>query len=65
MRAGLVGGGARTQDSYTKGRDQRAQVDLRKSGGGVFEITVDGRLAYSKKATGRFPTDDEILATLN
>jgi selT/selW/selH-like putative selenoprotein len=41
------------------------QVDLRKSGGGVFEITVDGRLAYSKKATGRFPTDDEVLAALN
>ena len=41
-----------------------AQVDLRKSGGGVFEITVDGRLAYSKKATSRFPTDEEVLATL-
>jgi selT/selW/selH-like putative selenoprotein len=41
-----------------------AQVALRKSGGGVFEITVDGRLAYSKKATGRFPTDEEMLATL-
>jgi selT/selW/selH-like putative selenoprotein len=35
-----------------------------KSGGGVFEITVDGKLAYSKKATGRFPTDEEVLATL-
>jgi selT/selW/selH-like putative selenoprotein len=34
-----------------------AKVRLRKSGGGVFEITVDGRLAYSKKATGRFPTE--------
>jgi len=31
-----------------------------KGRGGVFEITVDGRLAYSKKATGRFPTDSEI-----
>ena len=41
-----------------------AQVALVKSGGGVFEITVDGRLAYSKKATGRFPTDEEVLATL-
>jgi selT/selW/selH-like putative selenoprotein len=40
-------------------------VALRRSGGGVFEITVDGRLAYSKKATGRFPTDTEVLATLN
>jgi selT/selW/selH-like putative selenoprotein len=41
-----------------------AQVALRRSGGGVFEITVDGRLAYSKKAAGRFPTDEEVLATL-
>jgi hypothetical protein len=30
-----------------------AKIHLRKSGGGVFEITVDGKLAYSKKATGR------------
>ncbi len=41
-----------------------AQVALRKSGGGVFEITVDGRVAYSKKAAGRFPTDEEVLRTL-
>jgi selT/selW/selH-like putative selenoprotein len=30
----------------------------------VFEITVDGRLAYSKKATGRFPTEDEVVSAL-
>jgi selT/selW/selH-like putative selenoprotein len=41
-----------------------AEVRLRKSGGGVFEITVDGGLRYSKKATGRFPTDEEVLGTL-
>jgi hypothetical protein len=29
----------------------------------VFEVTVDGRLAYSKKATGRFPTNDEVTRT--
>ena len=29
-----------------------------------FEITVDGRLRYSKKATGAFPTDDEVLGTV-
>jgi predicted Rdx family selenoprotein len=28
----------------------------------VFEITVDGRLAFSKKAIGRFPEDAEIDA---
>jgi selT/selW/selH-like putative selenoprotein len=37
---------------------------LRKSGGGVFEITVDGRLAYSKKAAGDFPTNEQVLRTL-
>ena len=41
-----------------------AQVDLRKSSGGVFEITVNGRLAWSKKASGRFPTSDEVLGAV-
>jgi selT/selW/selH-like putative selenoprotein len=27
---------------------------------GAFEITVDGRLAYSKLSSRRFPTDAEI-----
>lgn len=39
-----------------------AEVELVPGVGGVFEITVDGRLAYSKKATGRFPTDEEVDA---
>ena len=41
-----------------------AEVSMIRSGDGVFEIVVDGRLAYSKKATGRFPTNDEVAATL-
>jgi selT/selW/selH-like putative selenoprotein len=39
-----------------------AEVELVPGVGGVFEITVDGRLAFSKKQTGRFPTDAEIDA---
>ncbi|NQV58979.1 MAG: SelT/SelW/SelH family protein [Alphaproteobacteria bacterium] len=39
-----------------------ADVILTASGGGKFEITVDGRLVYSKKAMGRFPTDEELDA---
>jgi len=39
-----------------------AEVELVPGVGGVFEITVDGRLAYSKKAMGRFPTDEEVDA---
>ena len=41
-----------------------ASVALRASGGGVFEITVDGRLGFSKKAAGRFPSDQEVLDAL-
>jgi selT/selW/selH-like putative selenoprotein len=41
-----------------------ADVMLRRSSGGVFEIRVDGRLGYSKKATGRFPTEAEVLGTI-
>ena len=39
-----------------------AEVELVPGVGGVFEITVDGRLAYSKKQMGRFPTDEEVDA---
>jgi len=31
----------------------------------VFDIRVDGRLVYSKHATGRFPTDAEVDALLD
>jgi selT/selW/selH-like putative selenoprotein len=40
------------------------QLSLRRSSGGVFEIRVDGRLAFSKEATGRFPTREEIAGCL-
>jgi predicted Rdx family selenoprotein len=37
-----------------------AEVELVKSGGGVFEISRDGVLVFSKKKLDRFPIDDEI-----
>jgi selT/selW/selH-like putative selenoprotein len=46
-------------------RSPGTEVRLRRSSGGVFEITVEGKLRYSKKANGRFPTDNEILATIS
>ena len=39
------------------------EVELQKGGSGLFEITVDGELRFSKKELGRFPSDDEVLAT--
>jgi selenoprotein W-related protein len=43
-------------------RKYGAEVELVPGVGGVFEITVDGRLAFSKKQMGRFPTDEEVEA---
>jgi selT/selW/selH-like putative selenoprotein len=40
-------------------------VTLRSSGGGVFEIRIDNQLVFSKKGTGRFPTDAEIIGLLS
>ena len=39
----------------------KTNIDLVASSGGVFEITVDDKLVFSKKKEGRFPTDNEIL----
>ena len=39
-------------------------VELVRSGGGVFEVARDNRLIFSKKAVGHFPTTEEILEKL-
>ncbi|PLY03316.1 MAG: hypothetical protein C0623_01760 [Desulfuromonas sp.] len=41
-----------------------ADVTLISSGGGVFEVVVDGRLVYSKKSTGEFPDEEKLLSEL-
>ena len=40
------------------------QAELIKGGGGVFDVTADGVLIYSKHRTGRFPDDEEVLQAL-
>jgi selenoprotein W-related protein len=39
-------------------------VELVKSSGGVFEVTVNGELVYSKKATGTFPEETPLLKSI-
>jgi predicted Rdx family selenoprotein len=39
-----------------------AEVAYVRSRGGVFDITMDGQLKFSKKQLSRFPTDEEIDA---
>jgi selT/selW/selH-like putative selenoprotein len=36
------------------------EVDLVQSKGGAFEVTVDGKLVFSKLASKRFPAYQEI-----
>jgi selT/selW/selH-like putative selenoprotein len=40
------------------------EVQLIKGKGGAFEIRSGDTLVFSKKKSGRFPTHDEIIATL-
>jgi selT/selW/selH-like putative selenoprotein len=35
-----------------------------KGSGGVFDVTADGALVYSKHRTGRFPDNAEVLQAL-
>jgi len=37
-----------------------AQVELVASSGGVFEISVEGKLLFSKKQLHRFPVEGEL-----
>ena len=38
--------------------------ELIESSGGAFEVVVDGKCIYSKKRTGEFPDDEQLLNTI-
>jgi len=40
------------------------ETKLVASSGGVFEITVDGKLIFSKKSLNRFPENGEVLGLI-
>lgn len=42
-----------------------AEITLIPTGGGVFEVTVNGKLVFSKKELGRFPEQGEVPKLLN
>lgn len=41
-----------------------AEVELIEGAGGVFEVTRDGTLVFSKKKLNRFPEDSEVDAII-
>jgi selT/selW/selH-like putative selenoprotein len=40
------------------------KVALRRGAGGVFDVTVDGALVFSKDRTGRFPDPGEVTSLI-
>ena len=40
------------------------KAKLVRGSGGIFDVTVDGKLVYSKHRTGRFPSPGEVLGML-
>jgi selenoprotein W-related protein len=45
-------------------RNVGVESELVPGSGGVFEVTADGKLIYSKKSTGRFPNPGEVTKLL-
>jgi selenoprotein W-related protein len=41
-----------------------AESTLIPGGGGVFDVTVDGKIIFSKKSVGRFPEPGEIVGMI-
>ena len=39
-------------------------LEIVPSGGGVFEVTVDGSLLFSKKQLGRHAKDGEVMKAI-
>lgn len=44
--------------------DETTEIELIRGAGGVFDVTADGELLFSKHDSGRFPDNDEILDRL-
>lgn len=50
-----------TETLITTFRNKIARITLVPSSGGRYEVTIDGELVYSKKATGKHPPVELIV----
>jgi selenoprotein W-related protein len=53
-----------TAKLLTTYKQQIKDLELIPSGGGCFEITINGELIYSKLQTGKFPDEKWVVDTL-
>ena len=40
-------------------------ANLKEGAGGIFEVTINGKTAYSNQTTYRFPTNEEIFEKID
>ena len=45
-------------------KEHHVAPNLIEGSGGIFDVQVDGQLLFSKKETGRFPEDHEVLSAI-
>jgi selT/selW/selH-like putative selenoprotein len=45
-------------------RELGIEAELRVGGRGVFDVTVDGTLIFSKHSAGRFPDEGALVETI-
>ena len=55
---------ASSLEAELKSKFPGVETKLISSGGGVFEIMLDGDLIFSKKEKGRFPDDGEVVSLI-
>jgi len=48
-------------DRLMKLKQRVGALKLVPSDGGVFEVSADGKVIHSKRATGEFPDPDDVL----
>ena len=54
-----------TDDLLNKYTTDVKGLTLVPSGGGVFEVTLNEKLIYSKRQTGEFPTTEQITSVID
>ena len=51
--------------SYGMPLNKKLKVALKPSDSGIFDIVLDGKLIFSRKQAGRFPTIEEIKSQID
>ncbi|HHO48931.1 MAG TPA: SelT/SelW/SelH family protein [Desulfobacteraceae bacterium] len=52
------------EEELKKELGQDVDVELIAGSNGIFDVSVDGRVVFSKREAGRFPDAEDILSRL-